>query len=107
MRSGRRKDRSRRRYLCGMLLAGGLLLLLLLGVGCARPAAGRAGDVEITLWSMWSGQEEKNFQRVLRRYEQEHPGITFHNLGAVSDDTKTVRALVAGVPPDFFTLADP
>ena len=102
MRSGRRKVAGRF-CLCGMLLAGGLLLT---AHGCGRPA-GRQGGVEITIWSMWSGQEEKNFQRVLQRYEEEHPGIKFHNLGAVSDDTKTIRALVAGVPPDFFTLADP
>lgn len=56
---------------------------------------------------MWSGHEEQNFVHVLRRYEATHPGVRIHNLGAVSDDTKTVRALVAGVPPDFFTLSDP
>ncbi|HEV2473683.1 MAG TPA: extracellular solute-binding protein, partial [Chthonomonadales bacterium] len=55
---------------------------------------------------MWSGQEELNFERVLRKYEELHPGIHFRNLGAVSDDTKTIRALVAGVPPDLFTLSD-
>jgi multiple sugar transport system substrate-binding protein len=56
---------------------------------------------------MWSGPEERNFLNVLRRYEQEHPGIRIENLGAIRDDTKTVRAIVAGVPPDLFTLADP
>ncbi|HLV80494.1 MAG TPA: extracellular solute-binding protein, partial [Chthonomonadaceae bacterium] len=102
MRSGRRKVKDRF-CLCGTLLIGGLLLA---AHGCGR-TADRQGSVEITLWTMWSGQEEKNFQHVLNRYEDEHPGIRFHNLGAVSDDTKTIRALVAGVPPDFFTLADP
>lgn len=61
---------------------------------------------ELTVWSMWSGQEEQNFVRVLQRYEQLHPNIKIHNLGAVGDDTKTIRALVAGVAPDFFTIAD-
>jgi multiple sugar transport system substrate-binding protein len=56
---------------------------------------------------MWTGQEELNFNRVLRRYEQLHPGVRIRDLGAVSDDTKTIRALVAGVPPDMFTIADP
>lgn len=62
--------------------------------------------VRLTVWSMWSGQEEKNFRAVLDRYEQLHPGIVVENLGAVNDDTKTVRAIVAGTPPDLFTLAD-
>lgn len=56
---------------------------------------------------MWSGQEERNLERVLRLYEKEHPGITIRNLGAVNDDTKTIRALVAGAPPDLFTLSNP
>jgi multiple sugar transport system substrate-binding protein len=56
---------------------------------------------------MWSGPEEGNFERVLRRYEALHPGVRLRNLGAVNDDTKTIRSLVAGVPPDLFTLADP
>jgi multiple sugar transport system substrate-binding protein len=56
---------------------------------------------------MWSGAEERNFLNVLRKYEESHPGIVIENLGAIRDDTKTVRAIVAGVPPDLFTLADP
>jgi multiple sugar transport system substrate-binding protein len=56
---------------------------------------------------MWSGAEEKNFLKVLARYQELHPEVVVENLGAVNDDTKTVRAIVAGVPPDVFTLADP
>ena len=56
---------------------------------------------------MWRGQEEANFRRVLDRYEELHPGVKIDNLGAVTDDTKTIRAIVAGVPPDIFTLSDP
>lgn len=83
-----------------------LWVLTLLLAGCSRNG-GEKQAIELTVWSMWSGQEEKNFEKVLRRYEQQHPGIHIRNLGAVNDDTKTIRALVAGVPPDFFTLADP
>lgn len=75
--------------------------------GCGKARSEQGGTVELTMWSMWSGQEEKNFDRVLRRYEQLHPGVRIRNLGAVADDTKTIRALVAGVPPDVFTLSDP
>jgi multiple sugar transport system substrate-binding protein len=55
---------------------------------------------------MWTGGEEKNFQAVLDRYHELHPNIIVENLGAVTDDTKTIRAIVAGVPPDLFTLSD-
>jgi multiple sugar transport system substrate-binding protein len=88
------------------------LLVLVPGVFLSLPSCGRgeaepAGVVRLKVWSMWTGQEEKNFERVLRRYEELHPTIRIENLGAVRDDTQTVRAIVAGVPPDLFTLADP
>jgi len=79
------------------------LAAMLLGCGHARESVGK---VRLTIWSMWSGPEEQNFLKVLRRYEELHPGIEIENLGAVNDDTKTIRAIVAGVPPDLFTLAD-
>ena len=84
-----------------------VVALLLLLPGCRIGTDGNNGDKEITLWSMWSGQEERNFERVLRLYEHSHPGVHIRNLGAVSDDTKTIRALVAGAPPDVFTLSNP
>ncbi len=55
---------------------------------------------------MWSGQEERNWLKVLDAYRKHKPNLKFRNLGAVRDDSKTVRALVAGVPPDLFTIAD-
>jgi multiple sugar transport system substrate-binding protein len=87
----------------------GLLAACLLAAthGCERASGGRPGVLELRVWTGWTGQEELNFQRVLTRYEELHPNIRIQNLGAVSDDTKTVRALVAGVPPDFFQVWDP
>src|SRR5205085_1314900 len=64
-------------------------------------------QIHLSLWSMWTGAEEQNFLKVCRRYEDLHPGIVIDNLGAIQDDTKTVRAIVAGVPPDLFTLYSP
>ncbi|MDE2206555.1 MAG: ABC transporter substrate-binding protein [Armatimonadetes bacterium] len=78
----------------------------LFGAGCSPRRSTPAGT-SFTVWSMWSGQEERNFEAVLQRYEQLHPGVHIRNLGAVADDTKTIRAIVAGVPPDLFTLSDP
>ncbi len=76
-----------------------------MSAGCRR--AQEPSRVRLTFWTMWSGPEERNFLNVLRRYEETHPGIEIENLGAIRDDTKTVRAIIAGVPPDLFTLADP
>lgn len=92
------------RRLAIVIVAITLTLALL---GCAGKR--HRGHVRVTLafWSMWSGPEERNFLDVLRRYEETHPGIVIENLGAIRDDTKTVRAIVAGVPPDLFTLSDP
>lgn len=85
--------------------------LFLIGMGCRNQVPGRIDGqtvpVEISVWSMWSGQEERNFNRVLRLYELEHPEVRIRNLGGVSDDSKTIRALVAGAPPDLFTLSNP
>lgn len=80
---------------------------LAVSAGCTRQPEAARGIVHLTVWSMWSGQEEKNFLRVLARYHELHPNVVVENLGAVNDDTKTVRAIVAGVPPDLFTLSDP
>lgn len=72
--------------------------------GCGRSIADPPGTVRVTIWSGWTGQEEKSFLRVLARYHELHPHIIIENLGAVSDDNKTVRAIVAGVPPDVFAI---
>ena len=83
--------------LCCITLAAAACLL---SSGCRH--ASEPTGVRLTFWSMWSGPEERNFLNVLRRYEETHPGIKIENLGAIRDDTKTVRAIVAGVPPDLF-----
>jgi multiple sugar transport system substrate-binding protein len=104
-----RSSRNKEWRLWGARLGLGLLASGLLGMtpGCGRPSDARPGTIELTIWTGWAGTEEIGFQRVLRRYQQLHPNIRFHSLGAVNDDTKTVRAIVAGVPPDIFALWDP
>src|SRR5579859_4937517 len=89
------------RMACLMLAAGGAVALL---YGCGRSAGDPPGTLRLTLWSGWTGEEEKDFLRVLDRYHELHPNIIVENLGAVSDDNKTVRAIVAGVPPDVFAI---
>lgn len=84
-----------------------LLFLLVVTSGCGRGPAEAHPRVRLTVWAMWNGEEEKMFQKVLDRYQELHPEIQIDHLGAVLDDTKTVRAIVAGAPPDVSTLADP
>src|SRR5438034_2229131 len=83
-------------------------LLLAVGVapgvcGC-RGAAEAGGRTVIEFWSGWTGHEGQVFQSVVDRFNREHPGLFVHNFGGVQDDTKTIRALTAGVPPDAFFL---
>ncbi len=88
------------------LLGRGAALALAAGtVGGCR--SGSRGRVRLDVWSMWSGDEEEAFVRVLKRYEALNPHLEIGNLGSIRDDTKTIRAIVAGVPPDVFTISDP
>ncbi len=83
-----------------------ITLTALLGAagGCRAPA--EKERVVLRVWSMWSGEEERAFRRVLDRYQELHPHVVIRNLGSIRDDTKTIRAIVAGDPPDICTLAD-
>jgi multiple sugar transport system substrate-binding protein len=78
---------------------------LVLG-GCRGTAEARGRPV-IEFWSGWTGHEGKVFQAVVDRFNQEHPAFFVHNLGGVQDDTRTIRAITAGVPPDAFILWNP
>lgn len=81
-----------------------LLLLTAALAGC-RPARSPS-DERLRVWSMWGGEEENVFARLLAHYNTLHHGPPLTNLGSV-DDTKSVRAIVAGAPPDLITLRDP
>jgi multiple sugar transport system substrate-binding protein len=81
-------------------------VLTFLLVGCGSPAAS-AGKVRLRVWSMWTGDEEKVFQHILDHYERTHPNIEFDNISTNYEDSKTIRAIIAGSPPDFCTIADP
>ncbi|MCS6919605.1 MAG: ABC transporter substrate-binding protein [Fimbriimonadales bacterium] len=75
--------------------------------GCAlKKEAVPEGRTVLRVWSMWSGDEEKVFQGVVDHYNRVQSKVYIQNLGAV-EDTKTIRSVVAGAPPDFFTLREP
>jgi multiple sugar transport system substrate-binding protein len=63
--------------------------------------------VRVEIWSGWTGNEARAFQRQVDRFNATHPRVLVENLGGVQDDTKTIRAITAGVPPDLFFLWNP
>lgn len=74
--------------------------------GCAAKRNSADGRIQMRVWSMWGGDEEKVFQGVVDHYNRKQNRVYLQNLGAV-EDQKIVRSIVAGSPPDFFTLRDP
>jgi multiple sugar transport system substrate-binding protein len=85
------------------LLALLALAVALSGGGC-REAAEVRGRTVIEFWSGWTGREGRAFQAVVDRFNREHPALFVHNVPGIQDDTRTLRALTAGVPPDAVSL---
>ncbi len=71
--------------------------------GCKRDSP---KVVTLTIWSSPTHLEEKNFLVICRQFEADHPGIRIHNVGGLQE-TKLIRALVAGVPPDLIYMYNP
>lgn len=63
------------------------------------------GRIHLRVWSMWAGDEEAVFEGVVAHYNRIQDRVWLENLGAV-EDTKILRAIVAGSPPDLFTLRE-
>ena len=83
--------------------ASGAVVAAVLTGGCRSTAKARDRTV-IEFWSGWTGHEGRVFQSLVDRFNREHPALFVHNFGGVQDDTKTIRAITAGVPPDAFFL---
>jgi ABC-type glycerol-3-phosphate transport system substrate-binding protein len=75
-----------------------------LRTGGCRDAPEVRGRTVIEFWSGWTGREGRAFQAVVDRFNREHPALFVHNVPGIQDDTRTLRALTAGVPPDAFSL---
>ncbi len=63
-------------------------------------------SITLTIWSSPTHLEEKNFLEICKKFEEDHPGIAIHNVGGLQE-TKLIRALVAGVPPDLVYMYNP
>jgi multiple sugar transport system substrate-binding protein len=86
-----------------VLTAGTGMLL----AGCAGRDRAPAGRTVIEFWCGWTGREMKVFQALVDRFNREQTEVWVHSFGGVQDDTKTIRAITAGVPPDAFFLWNP
>jgi multiple sugar transport system substrate-binding protein len=79
-----------------------IVIVLCLMTGGCRTVTEAGNRTDIEFWSGWTGHEGQVFQSLVNRFNREHPSIYVHNFGGVQDDTKTIRAITAGVPPDAF-----
>ncbi len=75
--------------------------------GCGPQTTTPSGPTVVKLWSGWTGKEGQAFQRLVDSYNTEQSRVWVDNLGGVNDDTKTIRAIVAGDPPDLAFLWNP
>jgi multiple sugar transport system substrate-binding protein len=75
------------------------------GVGSAATAS--ASTVDITWWTMWSGQTLQLLNQMITQFEKTHPGIhvTETNIpsAATTSTAKLLSTIAAGDPPDIFT----
>jgi len=90
-----------------------LLLSLLLAavVACAGCAVTRGKTPHrrtvLSIWSGWTGKEKDIFDGVVAAFNREQDTYKVRNMTIEADDTKTIRALTAGVPPDLFFVWEP
>ncbi|UCH33598.1 MAG: ABC transporter substrate-binding protein [Armatimonadota bacterium] len=81
---------------------------LLLGAGCgSRPEKTPEGRTILYIWSGWTGKEKDIFEVVVDAFNRSQEDYELRNMSIEGDDTKTIRALTAGVPPDLFFLWEP
>jgi multiple sugar transport system substrate-binding protein len=85
------------------VLVSVLLCLMAAAAGCRGPAGGH-GRTVVELWTGWTGREGRAFQDVVDAFNRAHPGVFVRNVSGIQDDTKTIRAVAAGVPPDLVSL---
>lgn len=87
------------RHVIPMAVSGALLTAC--GVAAPDVPLDQPGHepVTISVWSAYNGRELDAFNKVLRRFEREHPWITVDSLGS-QDNDRMVAALRGGPAPD-------
>ena len=79
----------------------------LLTSGCVLRSAKPNSRTALTVWSGWTGKEKDIFEGVVAAFNRGQDRYQLRNMSIEGDDTKTIRALTAGVPPDLFFLWEP
>jgi multiple sugar transport system substrate-binding protein len=74
------------------------------GSSLPREAADRA---VVQIWSGWVGDEERAFEQIIDLFNQSQNDFWAVNSSTIEDDTRIVRAVTAGTPPDVFFLWNP
>jgi multiple sugar transport system substrate-binding protein len=77
------------------------------GCGPANPGKTREGRTILSIWSGWTGKEKDIFDAVVKAFNESQNQYELRNMSIEGDDTKTIRALTAGVPPDLFFVWEP
>src|SRR5579875_19021 len=67
------------------------------------PHAHTSGAVTVTVWQGWSGDEAKQFHKLVAKFNATHAGIHVNTLDNV-DYQKLLTAVAGGTPPDVAEL---
>lgn len=97
-------QRRRRLSSLGVAVAGASLVgTTVLATG----AAASTSTVDLTWWTMWSGQTLQLLNQMISQFEKTHPGIKVTEVNIPSSATtstaKLLSTIAAGDPPDVFT----
>jgi len=61
----------------------------------------------VHIWSGWTGDPEETFERTLQLFNQAQSEFWVVNASTIEDDSRIMRALTAGTPPDVFFFWKP
>ncbi|NIA14259.1 MAG: extracellular solute-binding protein [Nitrospiraceae bacterium] len=93
------------RILCATLALAVASVLL---AGCKEPLPPEAeGRTIVHVWSGWTGDEEGYFSGLLGLFNESQSEYWAVNTSTIEDDTRIIRALTAGTPPDVFLFWNP
>ena len=86
------------------------LSLLLTGCGRREDIGAKAGPVTISVWHPWGGTQKEKFERVVKLFEQSHPGIRVRVVftpNDLSNNQKFFTSVAANKPPDVCFVDGP
>ena len=82
------------------------LLLAIAGCGDSLPPEAEGRSI-VHVWSGWTGDPEAAFERTLQLFNHSQSEYWAVNASTIEDDSRIMRALTAGTPPDVFFFWEP